>query len=104
MDISVVINCSDEMHILETLDSIDEDVEIICSITPNPIIGKILKNKKIPYAITPNGSHSVTTNAGIQLVTNDKFILMDSDCVFAPGAIRMMGNSLNEHLVVNGRI
>lgn len=74
------------------------------SSTPNPIIEKILKNKKIPYAITPKGSHSVTTNAGIQLVTNDKFILMDSDCVFAPGAIRMMGNSLNEHLVVNGRI
>ena len=104
MDLSIVISCSDDFHIEKTLDSIDEDVEVVCSITPNPEIEKILNNRCIPYVITPKGNHSVTTNAGIALAKNDKLLLMDSDCVFVPGAIREISEALDKYLVVNAKI
>jgi len=104
MEISIVINCSDDFHLFKTIESIDEDVEIICSITPNKKIESKLTEMKIPYAITPKGNQSVTTNAGIKFVTNDKFILMDSDCYFENGFIRNIFKLLDNHMVINGNI
>jgi hypothetical protein len=104
VDLSIVINCSDDFHVFETIASIDEDVEIICSITPNEKIATRLKEMAIPYAVTPKGSQSKTTNAGISLTTNNKFILMDSDCYFEEGFIRRVYFLLDEYLVVNGHI
>ncbi|MCA9733032.1 MAG: hypothetical protein H6559_16380 [Lewinellaceae bacterium] len=104
MELSIVINCSDDLHVFETIKSIEEDVEIICSITPNKAIEERLLALKIPYVITPKGSQSVTTNAGINLVTNNKFILMDSDCYFEKGFIDEIFELLNKYDVVNGNI
>ncbi len=104
MDISIVINCSDDFHVFKTIESIDENVEIICSITPNHEIAAKLKKMGIPFAITAKGSQSKTTNAGINLVTNNKFILMDSDCYFEKGFIRSVYLLLDSYLVVNGNI
>lgn len=104
MELSVVINCSDDFHLFKTIKSIDEDVEIICSITTNKKIESNLSGMKIPYVVTPKGSQSVTTNAGIKLVTNDKFILMDSDCCFEKGFIKHVFKLLDKYVVVNGNI
>lgn len=104
MDISVVINCSNDFHVFKTIESIDEEVEIICSITPNAKIETKLREMEISYIVTDIGSQSKTTNAGISLVTNNKFILMDSDCYFEKGFISRMCLLLDEHFVVNGNI
>lgn len=77
MDISIVICCSDDWHILDTLDSIDEEVDIVCSITPNAEIEAFLRGKNFTVVVTPKGNHSITTNAGIELAKYDKVLLMD---------------------------
>ena len=104
MDISIVINCSDDFHVFRTIKSIDEDVEIIVSLTANQEIQRRLTKLNIPFAVTPKGSQSVTTNAGIKLVSFEKFILMDSDCYFEPGFIRSVFCNLDRFLIVNGNI
>jgi glycosyltransferase involved in cell wall biosynthesis len=104
MDLSVVINCSDDLRVISTINSIDEKVEIICSITPNAQIEKLLAERKILYVITPKGNQSHTTNVGINLAKHDKIILMDSDSRFAPGVIKKINRLLNDYSVVNGRI
>lgn len=104
MDLSIVINCSDDWRVISTIDSIDEQVEIICSITPNAQIEKLLAERRITYVVTPKGNQSHTTNVGIDLAAHDKIILMDSDSRFAPGAIKKINRLLDNYLVVNGRI
>lgn len=105
MDLTVVINCSDDLRILSTLASIDiPDVKVVSGITSNTKIEQILNNRKIPYAVVPKGSHSATTNAGISLVKTSKFFLIDSDCVFLPGSLALVNELLNHFLVVKGKI
>lgn len=101
---SVVVSCSNDYHVFETIDSIDENVEIVCSLTPNRLIERLLAERKIPYCITPRGNHSVTVNAGVGLSSHPKVILIDSDCVFGRGSIRLLARSLDEYEAVNARV
>lgn len=104
MDLSIVINCSDDLHIFSTLESIDEDVDIVISMTPNQIIEADLTRLGFFYVLTPKGNQSLTTNTGIDYAKFEKIILMDSDCKFSPGAIRLIANALDKYMVVNGKI
>lgn len=97
-----MINCSEDRHVFATIASIDEDVEIIVSLTPNATIQQLLENCEIKYVLSPKGNQAVTTNQGIEAATNDKVILIDSDCYFAPGAIQKFSVALDTFDIVNG--
>jgi len=104
MDIAVVLKCSDDFRIFRCIKSIPPDVEIVCSITSNPLIENGLKKLGIPYCITPKGNLSVTINAGISLAKSNNIIIMDSDSYFGDGAIQSLYEALKENIVVRGRL
>jgi glycosyltransferase involved in cell wall biosynthesis len=97
---SIVISCSEDPGIFDTIDSIEENVEIIATITPCEEIERALRERGIKYVITPKGNHSVTVNSGIEAARHNKIILMDSDCVFEKGAIRSISTALDVFSVV----
>lgn len=101
---SIVISCSEDPGIFATIESIDEDVEIIATITPCEEIERALREKGIKYVITPKGNHSVTVNAGIEAARHNKIILMDSDCIFEKGTIRSISTALDVFSVVTVKV
>lgn len=104
MKLSVIIKCSDDERVFRCLKSIDEDVEIVITMTPNKRLENIFQKMGIKYCITPKGNLSITSNAGIKMATHDKFVLMDSDSVFGKGCIRQIYEKLRTNLVVKPRI
>lgn len=99
--LSVVICCSNDFDLVHAIDSVDEEVEIVVSITPNRLIEDYLSLRDIPYVITPLGNHAVTANAGIELANGDAVLIIDSDTALLPGAISRTINGLRKGPIVN---
>lgn len=102
--LTVVVCCSEDTDVIHTLDSIDDEVDVVATITPDPLIEEFLTTRGIPFAITPRGNHAVTTNAGIALARTDAVLIVDSDTVLEPGVVRRTREALAHHRVVNLRI
>lgn len=102
MSISVVVCCSDDFDVYKMLDSIDHpDAEIIGALTPNRIIEKYFDNMGYRYALARKGNHGATANAGIAVASHDKILIVDSDCVLDPGAVKAVEDALDNSSVVN---
>jgi len=100
--ISVVVCCSNDFDVVRMLDSIDApDAEVIGALTPNSMIEEYFAARGFSYAITPVGNHGATANAGIALAKHDKILVVDSDCVVDPGAVRAVEDALDHSPVVN---
>lgn len=102
MSISVVVCCSDDFDVYKMLDSIDHpDAEIIGALTPNRIIEKYFESRGYRYALARKGNHGATANAGIEIAAHDKILIVDSDCVLDPGAVKAVEDALDNSMVVN---
>jgi hypothetical protein len=105
LDLSIIIKCKEDWRIIDCIKSIDEDVEIIVSMTQFPEMEEMLNNLNVKCVIGPSGNIGRGTNIGIQVSTKSHFVIMDSDSVFSPGAIRLLFNALrNGNLVVKPKI
>jgi len=107
LPISVVIRCGNDLSgLLRCVDSIDENVEIVASISQGAkFISKIRKNIEIVVATHPYGNWSIAAENGIKKTTNNFIIIMDSDSVFTKGAIRRIYKALAlGNLIVQSRI
>lgn len=100
MNLSIVIKCSDDERIWRCIQSVDAEVEIIASITPNRKIEDRLNRLKIKYAVVPKGNLALTANAGYALTTKEKVIIMDSDSYFERGTIQKINKALDSHPIV----
>ena len=105
LDLSIIIKCKEDFRLFECIDSIDEDVEIIVTMTRFTEIENRLDNMGIPYVIHPAGRLGLANNIGIKESSKSNFIIMDSDSVFAPGAVGKIYNAFEAgHLVVKPKI
>lgn len=104
LNISVVIKCKDDYRVFDCIKSIDEDVEVIVSLTPNKQLETDLFKLGVKYVISPVGNLSVTANNGIKETTNNKVIIMDSDTTFAPGCIYDLYTALDLYQVARPKI
>jgi glycosyltransferase involved in cell wall biosynthesis len=98
---SVVVCCSNDFDVAKAVASIDADVELIGSLTPNELIESYFRMMGAAVAVTPRGNHAVTTNAGMEIASHEKIFVVDSDCVLEPGAVAAVEAALDKHLVVN---
>lgn len=103
-NITIIIRCSDDERLFRCLRSIDKRVEVVVSLTPNLKIENKIKKMGLKYCLTPKGNLSITTNAGLKLVKNKKFIVMDSDSFFKKGAVRQIDEALDKALVVKPKV
>lgn len=102
MSISVVVCCSNDFDVVKLVASIDHPgAEIIGAFTANPMIEDYFSNRGYKYAVTPVGNHGATANAGIALASCEKILVVDSDCVLDPGAVRAVEEALDRAPVVN---
>ena len=99
VDISVVIRCGDDNRVFKCIDSIDEDVEIIVSLSENPMLEKKLANKGIKYCLSPRKNLSKTSNIGFESASYEKVIITDSDTVFETGCIKKLYDSLDNYKI-----
>ena len=104
LNISIIIKCKDDYRVLDCIKSIDEDVEVIVSMTPNKELALCLSRLGIMYVNSPVGNLSITVNNGIKKSTNKKVIIMDSDTVFSPGCIRDLYDALSLYHVARPKI
>ena len=112
MKLSIIIPCRDDPKLAECVHSIDEDVEILVVLNGSPpeftrAIEQINDDRiRIQTLARPNLSRAL--EVGIRAARYDHVLLMDSDCVFAPGAISQVDAALAanqpSHQVYKGRV
>lgn len=88
--LSILVRCSDDPRVFRCLDSIDEPCDVVVSLTPNQSIEAEVARRGLRFARSPRGNASATTLAALSLCAHSRVLLVDSDCVFHPGAIRRM--------------
>lgn len=99
MDISIIIRCGDDDRVFNCIKSIDEDVEVIVSLSNNPKLERELKNKGIKYCLSPRKNLSMASNIGFKLASHEKVIITDSDTVFKSGCIKKLYGALDNYKV-----
>jgi len=105
LPLSIIIPCATDIRIKTCLDSIDENVEIVVVLNgPIKEVVNIVKKYPVKVVTLPERNLPKSLNAGIEKATNKKFILMDSDCVFHPQAIKKIFLALNNNFVAKGKV
>ena len=99
MDISIIIRCGDDNRVFNCIESIDEQVEVIVSLSDNPKLETELKNKGIKFCLSPRKNLSMTSNIGFELASHEKIIITDSDTVFESGCVKKLYEALDNYNV-----
>lgn len=96
MDLSIVIRCCNDYRVLNCLKSIDvpECDKIVVLNGSSALLRKMLTNVNVRIVGIPERNMSLAQNVGIDNSIFNKVLLMDSDCVFAPGGINFMYESM----------
>lgn len=85
---------------LDLLDSIDSPVDVLVSMTPDAELEAEVLKRGYPIALSPRGNPAQTTLAGLSKMPALTVLLVDSDCLFLPGAIARMRNLSNSADIV----
>jgi len=88
--LSILVRCSEDFRFAACVDSIDDRCEVVAGLTPNAQIERMARDRGIRYALSPRGNPAATTLAALPLCSHERVLLVDSDCVFLPGAIARM--------------
>lgn len=109
LSISVIIPVSTDIKIKQCLESIDEEVEIVVVLNNNPssAVVKIVGSDarcKVLFIKEVGCNLAVVFNKGIDVATNQKVLLTNSDCSFPPGLIAKMCRSLESYDIVKARV
>jgi GT2 family glycosyltransferase len=105
---SIVIALKDDYRVFDCIASVDEDVEIVLALngTPPELRAKLVEHFRRPVIaeIPEAGNLGAAYNAGIEATAKRYILLMDSDCRFAPKAIRAMAERVARYPVVKGQV
>lgn len=103
-DITVVIASSEDESVFNCIDSVNGEAGIVVSLTPYKAIETRLLRLSIPFVVVPRGNLGVTFNAGIELATTNKVIVMTDDAAFKPGAIEKLAQGLEQYDACKARL
>lgn len=112
LPVSIVIPVSSDKKIRECLASIDVDAEIIIVLNNNPskeVIGILERDQhgmscKRIFIRNSGCNLAKVFNLGIEAASNDRVILMNSDCIFPPLLIGKIASELDRYDVVKSRV
>lgn len=90
MDMTVIFRCNADPRVFDLLKSIDEPVAIVGAVTADPVIEPRLQAMGFRLRLVERGNLADTTNSALEIVTTSFVLLVDSDCILCPGAIRRM--------------
>lgn len=89
-ELSIIIRCCNDPRVFRCIDSIDEPCDIVLALTPNEEIERGVRARGLPMALSAPGNPAATTLAALPLCQHQTVMLVDSDCVLLPGAIRRL--------------
>lgn len=106
MDLSVVIPAHTDLRLAQCLASIDVPVEVVIVLNrASEAVTRIAHNHPgAKVAVLDEANLGKAYNAGIKHSSCTKVLLMDSDCVFAPGTIGALYLGLSEAPLAKGRV
>ncbi|KKQ47857.1 MAG: hypothetical protein US95_C0035G0008 [Candidatus Woesebacteria bacterium GW2011_GWB1_38_5] len=115
MRISVVIPVSNDLRLINCIESIDESVEVVISLNKaskdiKKLVKNILNNQefkkflKIVVCEIKEASIAEAYNNGIKHSSYSKILLMDSDCTFGKETIKKLNNNLGNNFLSKGRV
>lgn len=115
MQLSIVIPVTNDLRLKNCIESIDENVEVVISLNkPSIEIKKLVKNiiqsqkskNNLNIVVCKINEASIARayNNGIEHSSNNKILLMDSDCVFEKETIKKLDNNLGNNLLSKGKV
>lgn len=110
LDLTIIIPCATDIKIKYCIQSIYEtcidDVEILVSLNgASQAVRQILKNfRKVRVCEIKEAHLSKAYNNGIKHASRNNILLMDSDCVFGKGAIKLLYNGLRYEKLAKGLV
>lgn len=105
MEIGVIIPVADDIRLKDCLASIDEDVEVVISLNgTTSAVRKIAEDSGKVCCEISERNLGAALDEGIKTAKSARVILMDSDCTFNPGTIRLLFNGLDDYKLAKGRV
>lgn len=103
-DITVVIASSEDESVFRCIDSVNDQANVVVSLTPYPPIETQLAIMRISFVVVPRGNLGLTYNRGIELAQTNKVIIMTDDATFTPGAIDKLTEGLDVYDACKARL
>lgn len=103
-EISIVIRCCNDPRVFRCIDSIDEACDVVLALTPNTEIERGVQARGLPMSLSAPGNPAATTLAALPLCRYQTVMLVDSDCVLVPGAIRRLVEIARKADIVRPRV
>lgn len=95
LKLSVIIRCGNDFNgLIKCINSIDESVEIIASVSSSANFLDKLKKMGIKASIHSYGNWSNAAESGIRVSNYNNLIIMDSDSTFGKGAVGLIYKAL----------
>ncbi len=105
---SIVFAIKDDRRIFASLNSVDEDVQIVLALngTPPELGAELQAHPRRPTItrIPDVGNLGAAYNSGIEAARGRYILLMDSDCLFTEGTIWRMAQRVALYPVVKGQV
>jgi glycosyltransferase involved in cell wall biosynthesis len=106
--VSIVIPLKDDPLIFHCLNSVDEDVEVVVVLNGSTEVfaHAVAGYSRYPIQVVslPEPGIGAAYNAGVGKAGGEFILLMDSDCVFQPGAIRALAEGIRDGNFARGRV
>lgn len=103
---TIIVPAKNDARLRHCLDSVDEDVEIVTALNDaTDEVRAIAANHPRSPVVTEiaEANLGAAYEDGIRVASGRYLLFMDSDCVFAPGAIRALATAAVEHPLVKGQ-
>jgi GT2 family glycosyltransferase len=105
MKLTVILPCADDDGFEACLRSIDEDVEVLAVLNgPTPRLRERVRRHGIRTVEIPERNLGAACQAGCVAASYDHVLLMNTDSVFAPGALRTLMDDWSEDTVVRATL
>ncbi len=100
----MVIRCGDDDRVFRCIDSIDEEVDVVVSISENKSLQRRLEHRGVRFCLSPRGNLSITSNIGFEIAKHDKVLITDSDTWFESNCIRRIYDALRDFKIARARL
>lgn len=105
LPISIVIPCAYDLRLSQCIESVDENAEVIIVLNgPTQKIRDLVKQYPVKTFFLKERNLGAALNIGIRNASYDKVLLMDSDCVFEKGTIKLLYNGLENFKLSKGKV
>lgn len=103
-EVSIIIKCKSDPHVLETIRSIDYPAEVIVALVPDPLLKARIEAHGARVVDAPDNNVGISSQVGLNAASCEVCIMTDSDTIFGPGYIQACLKALEQNDICRGVI